>query len=108
VLNGCIVEGVVFVVKPRRRFPFLCAALGFGVALVLTAFAYYVNSHGITYRLETVYLVLAPTSLILMATEHASPWAQAMVVLIFALSNSMLYAIVFFLIGLIWAAKKPN
>jgi len=94
--------------RQAKHFGAVGAALGFGIALVLTALAYYVNSHGITYPLKTLYLVLAPTSIILMATEHATPSAQAMVVLIFALSNSMLYAIVFSLIGLIWAAKKPN
>ena len=94
--------------RQAKHFGIVGAALGFGVALVLAALAYYVNSHGITYHLETLYLALAPTSLILMATEHAIPSAQAMVVLIFALSNSMLYAIVFSLIGRIWAAKKPN
>jgi hypothetical protein len=41
-----------------------------------------------------------------MATEHAIPSAQAMVVLIFALSNSMLYAIVFSLVGRIWLQKN--
>jgi len=94
--------------RQAKHFGVVGAALGFGVALVLTALAYYVNSHGITYRLDTLYLVLAPTSVILMATEHATPSAQAMVVLIFAISNSMLYAIIFSLVGLIWAAKKPN
>lgn len=85
------------------------AGLGFCVALALSALAYYLNnSHTVIYNLETIYLLLAPTSLVLMATEHATPSAQVMVVLIFALSNSILYTIVFFMIGLIWAVTKNN
>jgi hypothetical protein len=94
--------------KQAKHFGMVGAALGFCVALVLAALAYYLNSHRIIYHLDTLYLVLAPTSLILMATEHATPSAQAMVVLIFALSNSVLYAIVSSLIGLTWAATKSN
>ena len=94
--------------KQGKHFGVVGAALGFCVALVLAALAYYLNSHGSIYNLDTLYLVLAPTSLILMATEHASPSAEAMIVLIFALSNSILYAIVSSLVGLIWAATKHS
>ena len=82
------------------------AVLGFCVALSLALLAYYLNSYRILYHLDNLYLLLAPTSVILMATEHATPSAQVMVVLIFALSNSILYAIIFFIIGLISAADK--
>jgi hypothetical protein len=94
--------------KQAKHFGMVGAALGFCIALILAALAYYLNSHGIVYHLDTLYLVLAPTSLVLMATEHATPSAQAMVVLIFALSNSVLYGIMFSLIGLISAATKSN
>ena len=94
--------------KQAKHFGMVGAALGFCVALILTALAYYLNSHRIVYHLDTLYLVLAPTSLVLMLTEHATPSAQVMVILIFALSNSVLYAIVFSLIGLICAAAKSN
>jgi hypothetical protein len=68
--------------KQAKHFGVVGAVLGFFVALVLAALAYYLNSHGIIYHLDKLYLALAPTSLILMATEHATPSAQAMVVLI--------------------------
>ena len=92
--------------KQAKHFGMIGAGLGFCVALALAALAYYLNSHRILYHLDNLYLLLAPTSVILMATEHATPSAQAMVVLIFALSNSILYAIIFFIIGLIWTATK--
>ena len=94
--------------KQAKQFGVVGAALGFCVALVLAALAYYLNSHGIVYHLDTLYLLLTPTSLILMATEHATPSAQAMVVLVFACSNSILYAIVFSVIGIVWNATKLN
>jgi hypothetical protein len=94
-------------IKQAKHFAVVGAGLGFCLALALSALAYYVNhSHRIIYNLDTISLLLAPTSLILMATEHATPSAQATIVLIFAFSNSILYAIVFFTIGLIWAATK--
>jgi heme/copper-type cytochrome/quinol oxidase subunit 4 len=94
-------------IKQAKHLAVKGAVLGFCLALALSALVYYVNhSHWIIYNLDTICLLLAPTSLILMATDHATPSAQATIVLIFAFSNSILYAIVFFTIGLIWAATK--
>ena len=75
------------------------AGLGFSIALVLSGFAYYSNSHHLGYNLEKLYLILAPTSILLMATEKATPSAQIMVVLIFAVTNALIYAIVLYIIG---------
>lgn len=44
------------------------AVLGFCVALSLALLAYYLNSYRILYHLDNLYLLLAPTSVILMAT----------------------------------------
>ena len=92
--------------KQAKRFSKVGAVMGFCVALALALLAYYLNSNRILYHLDNLYLFLAPTSVILMSTEHATPSAQVMVVLIFTLSNSILYAIIFFIIGLISAAGK--
>jgi hypothetical protein len=46
--------------RRAKHFGVVGAALGFGVALVLAALAYYLNPRGIIYHLETLYLVLAP------------------------------------------------
>jgi hypothetical protein len=70
----------------------------------MSAFAYYANSHHLDYDLSLLYIYLAPTSIVLIATERATPSAVSMVVLIFALSNALIYGFVFLVIGKIWDA----
>jgi len=76
--------------------------VGFCLALFMSEFAYYVNSHHLAYDLSLLYLCLAPTSIVLIATERATPSAVAMIVLIFAFSNAIIYGFVFLVIGKIW------
>jgi len=83
------------------KFGVLGVEVGFCLALLMVAFAYYANSHHLTYDLTLPYLYLAPTSIILMATERATPSAQAIIVLFFALSNALTYGLIFWIIGVI-------
>lgn len=78
--------------------------VGFCLALFMSAFAYYTNSHHLDYDLSLLYIYLAPTSIVLIATERATPSAVSMVVVIFALSNALIYGFVFLVIGKIWDA----
>jgi len=68
----------------------------------MSQFAYYANSHHLAYDLSLLYICLAPTSIVLIATERATPSAVAMIVLIFAFSNALIYGFVFLVIGKIW------
>jgi len=77
-------------------------AIGFCLALFMSAFAYYANSHHSAYDLSLLYICLAPTSIVLIAGDRATPSAVAMIVLIFALSNALIYGLVFLVIGKIW------
>jgi hypothetical protein len=94
--------------KQAKKFAAVGACIGFGVALFLAGLAYYLNWHHINYHLDALYELLAPPSLMLMATETANPLAEIVIVLIFATSNAVLYAIGFFLVGLIWVPKSSN
>jgi len=78
------------------------AGAGFFLALFMSAFAFYANSHHLAYDLSLLYLCLAPTSIVLIAGDRATPSAVAMIVLIFALSNGLIYGFVFLVIGKIW------
>ena len=85
-----------------KKFGLIGAGAGFCLALFMSAFAYYANSHHLAYDLSLLYLCLAPTSIVLIAGDRATPSAVAMVVLIFALSNGLIYGFVFLVIGKIW------
>ena len=85
-----------------KRLGLIGAGLGFCLALFMSEFAYYVNSHHLGYELSVLYLCLAPTSIVLIVTEGATPLGVAVIVLIFALSNALIYGFVFFVIGKIW------
>jgi hypothetical protein len=85
-----------------KKLGLIGIGVGFFLALFMSEFASYANSHDFTYDLSLLYLCLAPTSIVLIATERATPSAVAMVVLIFAFSNALIYGFVFFVIGKIW------
>ena len=85
-----------------KKFGLIGAGAGFCLALFMSAFAYYANSHHLAYDLSLLYLCSAPTSILLIATDRATPSAAAMIVLIFALSNGLIYGFVFLVIGKIW------
>ena len=71
------------------------ALIGMAVAALLTAYAYYSNSHRGSPRIdELVYLVLFPPSIGLMATENASPLSQAFIVTVVVAANGGFYALV--------------
>ena len=72
----------------------------------MSGFAYYANSHHLAYDLSRLYICLAPTSIVLMATERATPSAQAMIILIFAFSNALIYGFAFLVIGDIWDTRR--
>jgi FtsH-binding integral membrane protein len=85
-----------------KKFGLIGTGVGFCLALFMSEFAYYANSHHLAYDLSLLYLCLAPTSILLIATERATPSAVATIVLIFALSNGLIYGFVFLVIGKIW------
>ena len=82
-----------------KKLGLIGVGVGFFLALLMSEFAYYANSHHFTYDLSLLYICLAPT---LIATERATPSAQAIFVLIFAFSNALTYGFVFLVIGKIW------
>ena len=85
-----------------KKFGVIGIGVGFCLAFCLSGLAYYVNSHQLAYDLSLLYLCLAPTSIILIATEKATPSAEVMIILIFAISNALIYGLAFFVIGKIW------
>ena len=85
-----------------KKLGLIGTGVGFCLALFMSAFAYYANSHHLAYDLSLLYLCLAPTSIVLIATERATPSEVAVIVLIFALSNALIYGFVFLVIGKIW------
>jgi hypothetical protein len=110
---GVSTIGGIIVQKPgghgmrrAKKLGLIGAGVGFCLALFMSEFAYYRNSHHRGYDLSLLYLCLAPTSIVLIVTEWSTPLAQAMIVLIFALSNALIYiyGFVFLVIGKIWDA----
>lgn len=85
-----------------KRLGLIGAGAGFCLALCMSTFAYYANYHHLGYDLSVLYICLAPTSIVLMAGEHATPSAVAMIVLIFAFTNAVIYGLVFLVIGKVW------
>jgi hypothetical protein len=70
-------------------------SLGMIVAGILTWYAYYSNLHPGAPELGWfVYVVLCPPSIGLMATEHATKWGQAIIVLTVVAANGALYGVV--------------
>jgi hypothetical protein len=84
-----------------KKLGLIGAGVGFCLALFMSEFAYYVNSHHLAYDLSLLYLCLAPTSIVLVVTEWGP---SAVAVLIFAFSNALIYGFVFVVIGKIWDA----
>jgi hypothetical protein len=95
-------------VRRAAKFGLTGACLGFFIALTLVGVAYYLNSHHISYNLDALYQLLVPASMALMATERAAGFAQVAIIFGVALSNAILYAIVFSVLGLIWAPRRPK
>src|ERR1039458_3943121 len=93
-----------------KRWRLIGIGVGFCLALFMSAFAYYANSHQFPYDLSLIYICLAPTSIVLIVTEQATPSAVAIIVLIFAFSNALIYGFVFLLIGGFWVrgARWPR
>jgi FtsH-binding integral membrane protein len=85
-----------------KKLGLIGTGAGFCLALIMSTFAYYANSHHLGYDLSLLYLCLAPTSIVLIVTERATPSAVAMVVLIFAFSNAVIYGLVFLVVGKVW------
>ncbi|MGO9445799.1 MAG: hypothetical protein ACLPXB_13620 [Thiobacillaceae bacterium] len=85
-----------------KKLGLIGTGVGFCLALLMSAFAYYASSHHLAHDFSLLYLCLAPTSIVLIVTEWTRPSAEAMIVLIFALSNALVYGFVFLAIGKIW------
>jgi hypothetical protein len=92
-----------------KKLGLIGAGVGFCLALFMSEFAYYVKTHHLTYDLSLLYLCLAPTSYVLVVTERATPLAAVVIILIFALSNALIYGLLFLVIGKIWdvISRKP-
>ena len=91
-----------------KKFGKIGLGVGFCLALFMSVFGYYANSHHLGYALALLYICLAPTSIVLFATERATPSAVAMILLVFAFSNALVYGFVFFVIGKIWDLLSSN
>ncbi len=88
-------------VSKPKKFGVIGAAAGFCLALLLIASAYY--SPRLFDNLSTLYLCLAPASIIYMLPiVRATVSANVMIVLIIAISNALIYGFVFFVIGQAW------
>ncbi len=85
-----------------KKLGLIGVGVGFCLALFMSGFAYYNNSHHLAYDLSLLYLCLAQTSYVLVVTEWATPLADAVIVLIFASSNAIIYGLVFLVIGEVW------
>jgi cellobiose-specific phosphotransferase system component IIC len=90
------------------KFGIRGAILGFVIALALAGLAYFLNWRQITYHLDTLYMVLAPTSLFLMLTDHATLGGQIVVVLIIALQNAFIYLVLGLITGALWSWISPT
>ena len=90
------------------KFGIRGAILGFVVALCLAELAYFLNSRHVTYHLDTLYTVLAPTSFFLMLTDHATLGGQIAAVLIVAVQNAFIYLVVGLLTGAFWGWISPT
>jgi putative effector of murein hydrolase LrgA (UPF0299 family) len=79
------------------------------VATLLTWNAYYSNSHPATTKIsESVFLILFPPSVGLMATENASKPEQIMIVVLLVIGNGGLYWLISFLVRkLTGLAEEP-
>jgi hypothetical protein len=84
------------------------AAVGFGIAILLTGLAYYQNSHNAHYGLDGLYSVLFPPSLGLMATESAGVVQQIVIVAFVSLENAFLYGLVGLGAGKLWTKIKST
>lgn len=87
-----------------KNLALIGAGIGFCLAFFMSAFAYYASFHHLAYDLSLVYLCLAPTSYLLVVADWKSPVGDAIIVLIFALSNALIYGLVFLVIGKLWNA----
>jgi hypothetical protein len=85
--------------RKTKKLGLIGAGIGFCLALFMSGFAYYASSHHLAYDLSLLYLCLAPTSYVLVVTEWSTPLADGAIVLIFALSNALVYGFVFFIAG---------
>jgi hypothetical protein len=94
--------------KRPLRWGLRCAAVGFGVALVLDALAYSMNAAHVHYDLDMVYQILWPVYLGLMATENASAAHQVLIVLTLSLINAAIYFTIGFVGGLLPKSEGPR
>lgn len=93
---------------PTLKCALWFAAVGFGIAILLTGLAYYQNSHNTYYGLDGLYLVLFPPSVGLMATERAGILGQIVVVVIVSIQNAVLYGLVGLGIGKLRTKMKAT
>jgi hypothetical protein len=83
-------------VNKPKTFGIIGVGVGFCLALLVVAFAYYSSqsSH------DTLYLCLAPASIIYMLPiGRATLSAYVVIALIIAISNALIYGFAFFVIG---------
>ena len=91
-----------------KKFGAIGAGIGFCVALFLVALTYYLNAKHIVRNLDIFYLTLAPTSLMLMAADRATPLEKMTIILTFAVSNALIYSFLAFFIAGIWNIVSKN
>jgi hypothetical protein len=95
--------------KPHK-WGLIGAGVGFCVALLVVAFAYYANSHLPKQDFSIPLFLLAPTSLLAppmsVILAMTTPTLQRLLVLIFAVSNAFFFGFAFSLIGKIRSRGK--
>ena len=94
--------------KRALRWGRRCAVLGFGIATLLAAFAYLLNSAHVHYDLHALFLILWPVSIGLMATDNAGVVAQVIGVAVLATMNAAIYFGIGFLAGLLPTSEGPH
>jgi len=89
-------------VRKPTRFGITGVGVGFCLATLLIALGYCFPSF--FYNFPTLYLCLAPASVLYMLPlgSRVSLSVQAVIALIVAISNALIYGFAFFVIGQIW------
>jgi len=96
-----------------KRLPRHLAALGFTIALLIAAVAYYQNSHNyVRYeqRVEwdNISEILCPLCIGLMATEQKGVFGQSLIVLLVSIVNASVYGALGFFANWIFSKVKSR
>lgn len=98
----------------NRRVVFMWALVGFVTALLICALAFYLSQRPLQFGRDTdviiqqTFLILCPPSIGLMAIDYVQSFGgRTFVVLVIALKNAALYALVGAIFSWLWQRLKP-